>query len=277
MENVKRIEMRAGDETFDALRARIRDRFDELSPHLQRIAREALDQPNYFALNTVVVIAAKLGVQPSTLIRFAKEFDYKGFTDLQQVFRLRLIEGAPAAREQVYEHRTSLSNPVNMRTILDECIDGLTASLESTRRNTDPADLQHALEMIRRAPYIHVAGLRRSRPIATYLAYGLTRAEFRCDLLNFGGGIADQQVANMAPDDLLICIAFTPYAPPVVDAVREAKLRGREVISITDTPGSPLAQNSTLSFYVDNEVPGQFRPISGAIALVQTLIVGLTN
>ncbi len=277
MENTDRIEMRAGEETFDALRARIRDHFDELSPHLQRIAREALDQPNYFALNTVVVIAAKLEVQPSTLIRFAKEFDYRGFTDLQQVFRLRLIEGAPSAREQVYEELAAHSNPVNMKTILDECIDNLAASLESTRRNTDAGDLQRALEMIRNAPYIHVAGLRRSRPIATYLAYGLTRAEFRCDLLNFGGGIADQQVANMGPDDLLICIAFTPYAPPVVDAIREARLRGRQTIGITDNANSPLAKNSALAFYVDNEVPGPFRPISGAIALVQALITGLTN
>ena len=31
--------------------------------------------------------------------------------------------------------------------------------------------------MLRRAEHIYVAGLRRSRPIATYLAYGLTRCE----------------------------------------------------------------------------------------------------
>ena len=63
-----------GSETFDSLRERIRDRFEDLSPHLQRIARMALDQPNQLALRTIAVIARDLGVQPSTLIRFAKEF-----------------------------------------------------------------------------------------------------------------------------------------------------------------------------------------------------------
>lgn len=61
-----------------------------------------MEKPNDFALKTVVVIAAELQVQPSTLIRFAKEFGYSGFSQLQRVFRLRLIEGAPGAREEVY-------------------------------------------------------------------------------------------------------------------------------------------------------------------------------
>ena len=79
--------------TFDALRHQIRDRFQDLSPHLQRIARASLEDPNRFALNTTQVIAASLQIQPSTLIRFAKEFGYAGFSDLQRVFRQRLIEG----------------------------------------------------------------------------------------------------------------------------------------------------------------------------------------
>jgi hypothetical protein len=36
-----------------------------------------------------------------------------------------------------------------------------------------------------------------------------------------------------------------------------------------------LARNATLAFEVDTDVTGQFRPISGAIGLVQSLIVSL--
>ena len=82
-------------ETFDGLRQRIRDRFPLLSPHLQRIARASFEEPNGFALNTTAKIAGDLEIQPSTLIRFAKEFGYSGFSDMQKVFRQRLIEGAP--------------------------------------------------------------------------------------------------------------------------------------------------------------------------------------
>ena len=42
----------------------------------------------------------------------------------------------------------------------------------------------------------------------------------------------------------------------------------------TDAPQSPLARHAHIAFFVDNAATGQFRPISGAIALVQTLVSG---
>jgi DNA-binding MurR/RpiR family transcriptional regulator len=267
-------EKRLPNETFDALRNRIRDRFDSLSPHLQRIARASLDQPNAFALSTIATIAAQTGVQHSTLIRFAKEFGYSGFSEMQQVFRHRLIEGAPVYREQVYEERTAGTRPDGLAGILHECIDEQIASLEKVR-STEPDAIARALSMLDAADHVYVAGLRRSRPIAAYLAYGLMRSEHKCTMVDFGSGMAEQQIANMGANDLLVGIAFTPYSPPVVDVVREAHLRGRSIISLTDMPSSPLAQNSTVAFFVDNSDHGQFRSIAGAIGLVQTLLVGL--
>ncbi|WP_114287828.1 MurR/RpiR family transcriptional regulator [Candidatus Halocynthiibacter alkanivorans] len=264
-------------ETYDALRARIRDGFDDLSPHLQRLARSALDEPNFFALNTVAVLAQHVSVQPSTLIRFAKEFGYGGFSQMQRVFRLRLIEGAPDKRAEIYENKLAGAPVKNMNQIFEGCIDELIASLESVREKTSTDDLARAVAMIKAASHVHIAGLRRARPIATYLAYGISRSEQHCSLLDFAGGMAEQQVVNMRRDDLLICVSFPPYTPAVLDVIRDAHLRRRPIIAITDSQESPLAKNSTLAFLVDNESTSQFKPISGAIGLVQALCIGLTE
>jgi len=263
-------------ETFEALRERIRDRFQELSPHLQRVARLALDQPNQLALQTIAAIADSVQVQPSTLIRFAKEFGYAGFSGMQQVFKLRLIEGGPVYRERVYEERVSSDRPEDARTTLNACVDAQIASLEHLKRDIRPDDLNRAVDLCLQARHIYVAGLRRSRPIATYFAYGMTRLERRCSLLDFSGGMAGQQVANMGHEDLLVAIAFNPYSPAVVDVVRDAQLRGLPILAITGRSSSPLTRNSTVTFLVDNEVTGQFRPISGAIGLVQSIMVSLS-
>lgn len=262
-------------ETYDALRGRIRDRFDDLTPHLQRIARFAMEEPNQFALNTVVVIADHVGVQPSTLIRFSKEFGYSGFSPLQRIFRLRLIEGPPDKRDQIYDLQGPRAPTADMGQVLNSCIDELVASLEGLRASTNPEDLAQAVSLINDAQHIHIAGLRRARPIATYLAYGISRTERHCSLLDFGGGMAEQQIVNMRPEDLLISVSFPPYAPMVLDVTRDAYLRRRKVIAITDTPESPLAKNATLAFAVDHETSNKFKPISGAIAVVQALCVGL--
>jgi DNA-binding MurR/RpiR family transcriptional regulator len=248
----------------------MRARFEALSPHLQRIARAALEQPGGFALKTTATIASELGVQPSTLIRFAKEFGYNGFSEMQRIFRHRLIEGAADMREQVYA--TQAGPPADVAAILQSSVAALIASLEEVRDTIATADLARAVELLERSGHVYIAGLRRSRAIATYLAYGLARSERQCSLLDFGGGMAAQQVANMKPTDLLVAIAFPPYSEPVVDVVVDCHLSGKAVLALTDSPESPLARHARLSFFVDNAATGQFRPISGAIALVQTLV-----
>jgi DNA-binding MurR/RpiR family transcriptional regulator len=264
-------------ETFDSLRERIRNRHAGLSPHLQRIARLALDQPNQLALTTIAALAEVLDVQPSTLIRFAKEFGYNGFSSMQQVFRLRLIEGSPVYREQIYVAKSATSDADSSRDSLDDCVDTLIASLERLKRDINPEDIDRAAQLCISARHIYVAGLRRSHPIAAYFSYGLMRLERRCSLLDFSSGMASQQVANMSHEDLLIAIAFPPYSSPVVDVVRDAGVRDLKVLVVTDAPGSPLAMGATGIFYVDAEGSSPFRPISGAIGLTQAIILRISS
>lgn len=264
-------------ETFDALRKSIRDRYDDFSPHLQRIARLAIEQPNQIALQTVAVIAEDLDIQPSTLIRFSKELGYSGFSQLQRVFRHRLIEGAPVDREQIYKRQSADLPTADLSTTMTGCVDGLIRALEDLRDEISIEDLSAAIDMLQNARHVYVAGLRRSRPIATYLAYGLNRLERQSSLLDFGGGMAEQQVANMGQQDLLFAIAYPPYAQLVVDIVRDAHFKGAPIITMTDSVDSPLAKNATVSFMTDQNATGRFRPISGAIGLVQVIIETLAQ
>jgi DNA-binding MurR/RpiR family transcriptional regulator len=263
-------------ETFDGLRQRIRDRFALLSPHLQRIARASFEEPNGFALNTTAKIAGDLEIQPSTLIRFAKEFGYSGFSDMQKVFRQRLIEGEANVRERVYSEASSRPAPPDVAELLRNCVTAHVAALNNLLETSDTESIATAIEMLRNARHVYIAGLRRSRPIATYFSYALTRSERPCSLLDFAGGMAGPQIASIGNDDLLVAIAFPPYSRPVVDAVMDAFVSGRKVLTITDGPSSPLAANSQVKLYVDAGAASAFQPISAAIGLVQTLVTALT-
>lgn len=258
-------------ETFDALRQRIRDRFPDLSPHLQRIARASLEEPNGFALNTTPVIAAELGIQPSTLIRFAKDFGYHGFSDLQRVFRQRLIEGQATVRNQVLE-RDAAAPPPDTRAMLDACVAAHQEAVSRLSRDCDIAALNRAIQILRPARHIYIAGLRRSRPIADYFHYGLIRGERACSLLDFGGGMAGPQIATIGPEDALFAVAFPPYSQPVVDVVLDAHVSGRRIVTLTDGADSPLATYAEVSLFLGTDTASQLQPISGAIALIQTLV-----
>lgn len=264
-------------ETFDALRGRLRARYDGLSPHLQRIARYALEDPNSFALQTVTALAERAQVQPSTLVRFAKEFGFAGFSDLQKVFKLRLIEGGPDYRERAYQHRKKLeaSPDGDPFAVLTEFTAASMLSLERLKATVDPQDLRQALKLLQGAQHVAVIGQRRAFPIAAYLAYGLVRLEYRCQLFDFVGGMVPQQAAALRPTDLLVAISFAEYTPAVVDVVREVAIRDVPIIAITDLSTSPLAKHGRPTFFVDDLDVHQFKPIAGAIGLVQSLIIAL--
>ncbi|MEM9030810.1 MAG: MurR/RpiR family transcriptional regulator [Pseudomonadota bacterium] len=265
--------------SYDTLRHRIHEAYDGLSPHLQRIAQRALDDPNAFALATVAELAGRCDVQPSTLIRFAKEFGYSGFSQMQKVFRVRLIEGAPAYRERIFEHKRQLEelSGDDPYAILQQFCEASALSLEQLRQTVNADDLRQAVSMLNDAEHIYVIGQRRAFPIASYFAYGLIRLEMRCQFLDFVGGMVLQQVATMRPGDLLVAVSFAEYAPSVVEVVRDAKIRGIPTLTITDVPSSPLAKYGSVCFLVDSADVHQFKPISGAIGLVQSLVIALSS
>ncbi len=264
-------------ESFDQLRPVMHEKFDELSPHLQRLASFALDDPNTFALETVVSIAGATGVQPSSLVRFAKAFGYSGFTEMQKVFRLRLIEGAASYRNDIYAERGKLERAAedDPLAIFHEFTGASILALEQFRETVDGKSLKRAIHMMDAAAHIYVIGLRRAFPVAAYVAYGLTRLEYRCQLLDFVGGMVPQQVTTMTPKDLLIAISYAEYAPPVVDVVKDAHIRGIPVLTITDTLSSPLARNAAVCFTMNDADVHRFRPLAATMGLVQSLIIAL--
>ena len=257
--------------TFDTLRQRIRDNFQNLSPHLQRIARASLDDPNTFAISTTSKIAESLSIQPSTLIRFSKEFGFQGFSDLQKVFQQRLIEGEATTREQVLSETTTA--PKEVEDVLGNVVSASIDSLERLRGGANAGNIANAVELLRTAKHVYVAGLRRSRPVADYLVYGLLRTERPSSLLDFAGGMAGPQISTIDNSDVLVAIAFPPYSTPVVNAVMDAFVSGKKTIVITDDPESPLARNSQISLLVDADAKAPFQPMSGPMGLVQALLI----
>ena len=87
---------------YDELRGAIAQRHRALSGRLQQIAEFVLDHPTDVALGTVAEIAERSGVPPSAIVRFAHALGFDGFTQMQQVFRSRLVAGvAPSYKARL--------------------------------------------------------------------------------------------------------------------------------------------------------------------------------
>lgn len=261
----------------DQLRQAITEQFPKLSRRLQDIARFALDNPRDLAIETVAVIARRAGVQPSAMIRFANTFGFSGYSEMQRVFQSALLERVPSYNERMRQSMAmdDSGSPNNASEILQEFCASNVVSLRHLADVVPPAQLETALDMLSEAQVIHLLALRRSFPVAAYLAYALSHSERRAHLLTGTAGLLGEQAGLMTPADLLLTVSATPYAPETVATVEQAARRGVPIIAITDSPVSPIARLATLSFCVhDAELRG-FRSLTATLCLAQSLAVGL--
>ena len=260
---------------FDALKDRIAGRYGSLSGQLKRIAEFALDHPDDLALATVTSAADRLGVQPSSMVRFAKAFGYDGFSDMQQVFRLRLIAAAPSYRDRIRSLDGAAEDAETTAGLLQAFVDQGLAALEQLRGHTPAERIDAAIEILATAGTRFVLAQRRAFPVAFYLAYALGRLEQRCQLLDGAGGLLAQQAASAGPGDALVAVSFKPYAPEVAEIVAERAAAGVPVIAITDSALSPIARDAILSFEIQEPGDPGFRTRVAPILLAQVLVVGL--
>ena len=262
---------------FAALKALIAERAGALPKRLTQIASFALDNPDEIAFGTVSSIAEQAEVQPSTLVRFSQAMGYQGFSDMQEVFRSRLrdrILNYGERLSQLKQHALSASKP---NVIFQGFCDATEKSIASLRETLDPDELDRAVAMLASAGTIHLIGLRRSFPIASYMAYALGKLGVRSILVDAVGGLAAEQLAFAGAGDAVLAISFTPYASETVSLAQMAKARGVPVIAITDSPFSPLAQIADLWIGVGEANFEGFRSMAATLTLAMTLCVAIAE
>jgi len=264
--------------SFDELKQLISSRYGELSGRLQQIAEFALEHPNDMALGTVAAVASRAGVQPSAIVRFANSLGYGGFSDLQQVFRNRLVADSPSYRERIDTMRgkAACARKANgTDTVLGQFADDGIAALQHLRETIRPADLTRAIALLQRASEIYLLGQGRAFPVAYYLYYAIARLDLRAHLLDGIGGLLHEEARAAARDDVMIAVSFKEYSRDVAAIVDEAAARGVKIIAFTDSPLSPIARNAAVSFEIDQSPALPFRSLVAPMCLAQSLVVAL--
>ncbi len=263
--------------TYDELQRTITERYDSLSRQLQQIAHFVVENPDDLALETITRLAELAEVQPSSMVRFAQALGFDGFSTMQRLFRSRLIEGSLNYRERIQSLRHKRGDEHEPDSILSELADQGIASLEMLRAGTPPEALEKAIKILATANEVYLIAQRRSFPVAFYLNYALTCLERRCHLVDGVGGMLVRQLRQATPQDAIVAISFRSYSPQVAENVTERADAGVPVITITDSPLSPLAPPATVCFEIADNEKQIFRGLVAPICLAQTLIVGLSD
>jgi DNA-binding MurR/RpiR family transcriptional regulator len=262
----------------DGLLERISAEFTGLSRQLKLIARYVEQHRGHLGLEKIQDVAARSGVQPSAVIRFAKHFGFSGYTEMQKIFRDGISQQiAPSHNYQarirdVIDHAEGRLSSAD---IAAEFIGGAIAGMRELQRGVHGSTLDDAVELLAHAPSIWVAGARRSFPAASYLTYALQHADRPIHHVTGVGGMHEGQLRGLRDGDVMIAISYAPYAEETVLAAQLALERGAQLIAITDSRMSPLAADAAVTLLVSESSTFGFRSLTNTMALAQSLFIAL--
>ncbi len=256
--------------SVDEFRARLTALGDGLPKRLQQCADHVAANLDRIAVSTVAEMAAGADVPPSAFMRFCQIMGFAGYSDLQRLFREAYAPGFP-------DYATRLANLKSgaggAGRLLAEFVEAGRMSLEGLAKSVDEAALAQAVEVLSQAGVLHVVGMRRAFPVASYLAYVFEKMSVPA-MLHEGAGKLDQRHA-LREGDAVLAISFAPYSEETLSLAVDARARGLAVVALTDTLSSPLARVADAVLTVQEVDFGAFRSLSATIAMAITLAVAI--
>lgn len=264
-------------DSYEQIVNEITRRYPQLSERHQQAARYITQNPNTVALESINAVAAKCGMHPSVLVRFAQVFGYSGFKQMQGVFQTRLATAAPGYNERITALESDLQKNDEKGSFgfLQSLVIRDIATLQELLNNVAEKDLDETATLLKSAETIYIAGQLRSEPVASLLRYMLTMLNRRVILLDSAGGLAPQMANNMRDNDVLIAVAFRHYAKEVIAIADDAGAKGIPVIAITDGQLSPLAKNARVLFTIPEEEYSFSRSLAAPVCLAQSIAMAL--
>jgi len=261
--------------SWEQLQGLIKSRYAAMSPRLQQVAEFILENPNTLAFETSAVVAEQMRVPPSTLIRFASTLGFSGFNALKNLVKDDLL-----AQTADYSNRIRLMrgrDNWHSDQILASFAKANRDALRQLEETTTQVDIHRAVQIMRDARHIFLLGNGRAHTVATYLHYTLNHIDKKVFLIGGTGGMFREQISNVERGDLLIAISYSPYSSNTCELAAGVANRGVSVLSITDSPVSPLASVSRLAFVVREARVDAFRSLSSSLLLAQVLAIALAD
>lgn len=250
----------------------IEQQMPSFSKGQRAIARYLLDHYEKAAFMTASKLGATVGVSESTVVRFAAGIGCDGYPQLQKklqdIIRNRLTS---VQRIEITSEQMSRSDVVSK--VLNADMDRIKQTLE----NVDMDSFNEAVNRIVHAKTIYILGVRSASALARFMGFYFTHIFPDVRVLNTtNSSEMFEQLIRISSDDVMICMSFPRYSQRTIKAAHFARTRGTPVISITDSPDSPLVEESDSCLFANSDMASFIDSLVAPLSLINALIVAIS-
>ncbi len=224
------------------------------------------------AFMTASKLGEKVGVSESTVVRFATEMGFKGYPELQKELQ-QMIKSKLTAVQRMEVSSNLIGEDDAIKKVLNGDIDLIRHTLESVSES----EFKKAVEMINKARKIYILGVRSSAALASFLYFYLNPVFENVVLVDTtSGSEMFEKMFRINEDDVCVAISFPRYSKQTINALRFINDRGTNIIAITDSAVSPIAEFSDTLLVAKSDMVSVVDSLVAPLSLINALIVALT-
>lgn len=249
-----------------ALFKKLSARKSQLSKRKAAIASFILNNYRKVAFMTSAELASHLGVNESTVVRFASFIGYKGYPDLRRHL-YDVIKEELTTTESIGLEGGEGGVDNDLRMVVEKETANLTQLINSGISETLDKVAQELVE----AKRVFVLGLRASAGLAYLLGYNLAKVHEDVVVLTQGGSSAADAFRFFPPRSIVLAIGFPRYPRETIELMTLAKREGIRTVAITDSFFSPLGRIADLVIPAPTDfisfIPSYCAPLAAITAL----------
>ncbi|MHB8063361.1 MAG: MurR/RpiR family transcriptional regulator [Ruminiclostridium sp.] len=196
------------------------------------------------AFLSALQLGKKAGVSVATVVRLAYSLGYNGYTemikDVQSYFKYEMT---------TLEKLESYGNSPSEKSPLEENIINNLQILKELRKYIDNKSISDIVSLMDNRKLI-VAGFESEASMVNYMFYYLSRVGGNVNLID---GINDNLlniIKNSDENSLAFIFAYQRYTNNIISICRLLKENGVKIVSITDSPLSPVVKFSDQSIVI---------------------------
>lgn len=252
---------------------RIRSIYSTLSKGQKKIANAVLNDYDKVAYLTAAKLGTLVGVSESTVVRFADELGFEGYSQFQlAVQELVRIKLTPNQRIEITKQRIGRGD------VIDNVMESDINKIKHTLERLDRKAFINAVDSIISARTIYITGARSSEPIARHLSYNLSlifdNVKF---IVPTSSSEVFEQMYSIGEEDVVIAFSFPRYSSKMINGIKFAKQKNAKVVVFTDSDVSPLVEFADCVLIAQSDMASFMDSLVAPLSIINAIIIEITS
>lgn len=215
---------------MSSLVTKIGKQVNQMTKSQKKVANYLLFNMDKLLFFTADELAKAANVSTATVVRFARELDFEGYTDMQKAARLRFHD----REEEPEDLPQSSPEEDSSEYLLEKSFRQDIQNLKRTFQDLSRENLERACTLLKTSRRVYLVGMRISRSMATYayINWGMLRKGVH--LIHNEGLDYAEELIEINSEDLIVAFWAPRYNRATYQMLSHAKRQKASVLLITN-------------------------------------------